>query len=75
MTDFLNAGIKQGVIKRVGQRGNYRYFLNGKQIDLTKTEDVSKLIATGRFEHGNYKPKQTVNAALNLSKAATVAAV
>ncbi|MCA9213852.1 MAG: hypothetical protein KDB27_12360 [Planctomycetales bacterium] len=68
LTDFLNAGIKQGVIKRVGQRGNYRYFLNGKQIDLANTEDITKLISTGRFEHEDYKPQQTVNAALNLSK-------
>ena len=68
LTDFLNAGIKKGAIKRVGQKGNYRYFLNGKQIDLTNTDQITKLITTGRYEHGQYKPRQTVTAALNLSK-------
>lgn len=68
LTDFLNGGIQKGTIKRVGQRGNYRYFINGQQIDLDNTNAITKLIDTGQFDHGQYKPKQTVNAALNLSK-------
>ena len=69
LIDMIKAGIDRGSIKRTGQAGNYRYFVNNKQLDLTDTETIIKLIQTGKFESRQYKPRDTVNAALNLSMA------
>ncbi len=69
LLDMIKAGLERGTIKRTGQNGNYRYYLNGKQINLTDTETIIQLIQSGKFESPNHKPRQTVNAALNLSLA------
>ncbi|MCA9200273.1 MAG: hypothetical protein KDA87_22190 [Planctomycetales bacterium] len=67
LIEFIKSGMDQGLIKRTGQRDNYRYFLQGKPLDLNSTADVIKLIETGRFETKNAKPRETVQAAMNLS--------
>ena len=36
---------------------------------MTDTDTIIKLIQTGQFESANHKPRETVNAALNLSMA------
>ena len=48
--DMIKAGMEKRIIKRTGQKGNYRYFVNGKPIDLTQTETIVKLIQSGAFE-------------------------
>ena len=55
------------MIKQTGQKGRYRYFYRGKQLDLNNTEQLVKLINTQNFSQGDIKPHQTVSAALNLS--------
>ncbi len=69
LIDMIKAGIEKGTIKRSGQSGNYQYFLNGKRLDLTQTSTVLKLIETGAFETPSQRPRETVQAALNLSLA------
>ncbi len=65
---FVLGGIDKGLLKRTGQQGNYRYFLRGKKLDLTQTDAVLKLIQTGAFEGKQYRPRQVMQAALNLSQ-------
>ncbi len=69
LLELVRAGTKKGVLKRTGSRGNYRYSYKGKALDLTATRDIAKLIESGAFEgvDGN-NPRQTMQAALNLSK-------
>ena len=69
LLDMIKAGFEKGTIKRSGQSGNYQYFLNGKRLDLTQTATVLKLIETGAFETPSQRPRETVQAALNLSLA------
>jgi outer membrane protein OmpA-like peptidoglycan-associated protein len=69
LIDMIKAGMEKGVIKRTGQSGNYRYFVQGKALDLTQTQTIIKLIESGAFETRNHKPRETVQAALNLSLA------
>ena len=66
--DFVRAGIEKNIIKRTGQRGNFRYFLRGRQLDLTQTDQIIKLVQTGAFEGKAYRPRQVLQAALNLSQ-------
>ncbi|MDG2382632.1 MAG: hypothetical protein P8N76_13265 [Pirellulaceae bacterium] len=69
LLDMIKAGLEKGTIKRAGQSGNYSYFVNNKKLELTDTDTIIKLIQTGQFESANHKPRETVNAALNLSMA------
>ncbi len=69
LLDMVKAGLEKKTIKRVGSQGNYKYYLRGKEMNLNDTTTVIKLIETGAFESQNFKPRRTVNAALNLSLA------
>ncbi len=69
----LNAGMKKGIIKREGTSGSYRYFLDGKPLDISQTSRLVDLINEGRFEPGPGdsfdSPLMMVRVARNLSKA------
>jgi outer membrane protein OmpA-like peptidoglycan-associated protein len=67
LIDLIKAGMEKGLITRTGKEGDFRYYVEGKQLDLTQTQRVIKLIDTGRFEGRESKPRETVTAALNLS--------
>lgn len=68
--EFVRAGISRKTIRVTGSGKNKRYYLkNGAKLDLTQTGTISQLIQTGQFETSQYKPQQTMQAALNLSKA------
>ena len=69
LVDLVRAGMEKNIIKRSGRSPDYRYFIQGKPLNLEQTEQVVKLIATGAFEGKQYRPKQTAQAALNLSLA------
>ena len=69
LIDMIKGGMEKGIIKRTGQTGDYRYFINGKPLDLTQTQTVLKLIDSGAFDSPGNKPRETVQAALNLSLA------
>ena len=67
LVDLITVGMKNGLIKRTGRQGDYKYFLQGRPLDLTQTGDMMKLIEQGVFAGGNPDPRQTMQAALNLS--------
>ncbi|MBN2430513.1 MAG: hypothetical protein JXQ27_03525 [Acidobacteria bacterium] len=67
--DLVKAGIAKGVLQQSGSRGNYRYSFKGKPLDITETENILKLIEAGAFDGvQDYNPRQTMQAALNLSR-------
>ncbi|MGE0607651.1 MAG: ABC transporter substrate-binding protein [Pirellulales bacterium] len=68
LVDLIRAGMEKGTIKRTGSSGNYTYILNGKTLDLTKTAEIVKLIDDGGFVSGSTNPRETMQAALNLSR-------
>jgi outer membrane protein OmpA-like peptidoglycan-associated protein len=69
LLDLVKAGMSKGILKRSGSSGNYRYSLNGKPIDLTSTQSLISLIESGSFDGAaDYNPRETMQAALNLSK-------
>ncbi len=69
LAEMIRAGIRQGIIRQTGSRGNYKYFLEGKPLDLNDTGRVVELIESGAFSGGKEDPAITMQAALNLSKA------
>ena len=69
LLDLVRAGIHKGILKRSGAGGNYRYSLNGKPLDLTNTPTLIHLIESGKFDSvSEHNPRETMQAALNLSK-------
>ncbi|MFC1601455.1 ABC transporter substrate-binding protein [Candidatus Sumerlaeota bacterium] len=65
--DLVKAGTQKGILKRSGSSGNYRYSLNGRPMDLEATGELVKLIEAGEFDGATANPRQTMQAALNLS--------
>ena len=73
LVDLVKAGLAKGVMSRSGSSGNYRYFLNGKPLDLTNTAELVELIQSGAFDgNAQSNPRETMQAALNLSRARAV---
>ncbi|HNT33983.1 MAG TPA: hypothetical protein PKH07_03190 [bacterium] len=69
LLDLVQAGTRKGILKRAGAAGNYTYSLNGKPLDLSVTSTIASLIEAGEFDGvPEYNPRQTMQAALNLSK-------
>ncbi len=68
LLDLIKSGISKGLIQQNGTNGNYRYFMNGKPLDLNRTKEVMELIKGGAFGGGNPDPSVTMQAAMNLSK-------
>lgn len=73
LVQLIKSGMQKGLIRRTGQKGNYRYFLNAqggnRELDLSQTETIVQLIESGAFEGAADSPLQTMQAALNLSQA------
>jgi ABC-type nitrate/sulfonate/bicarbonate transport system substrate-binding protein/outer membrane protein OmpA-like peptidoglycan-associated protein len=69
LMEFVQAGMQKGVLKRSGSKGNYRYSLKGKPLDLESTDLLTKLIEAGEFDGvADHNPRETMQAALNLSR-------
>jgi ABC-type nitrate/sulfonate/bicarbonate transport system substrate-binding protein len=68
LVDLIQAGMASGTIKRSGTKGDYKYFVNGKPLDLSQTQAVVDLIDKGAFVSGSINPRETMQAALNLSR-------
>ncbi len=66
--ELIRAGISKGLIRQTGTTGNYRYFVDGKPLDVENTPQVVTLIESGAFSGGKEDPAVTMQAALNLSK-------
>lgn len=83
LTDLIKAGMAKGVIERRGSSGSYRYFINGEELNLERTDRVLALIKAGAFEGAKPtaslqfdSPQDTMLSALKLSddRAKTVVA-
>jgi ABC-type nitrate/sulfonate/bicarbonate transport system substrate-binding protein/outer membrane protein OmpA-like peptidoglycan-associated protein len=68
LIDLVKAGMAKGVIQQVGQPGNFRYFMNGKPLDLSRTKEVVELVRAGSLGGGTVDPTVTMQAALTLSQ-------
>jgi ABC-type nitrate/sulfonate/bicarbonate transport system substrate-binding protein len=68
LSDFVAAGISKQILQRNGTVGNYRYFYQGRPLDMNNVKNVVELIKAGAFGGGNNDPAVTMQVALNLSK-------
>lgn len=68
LSDLVKAGLNRGVFTRTGTSGNYKYYYNGKTLDLTDTAAIVKLIESGALAGAEPNALQTLQAALNLSR-------
>lgn len=69
LLELVKAGMGKGVLKRGGLSGNWSYSLNGKPLDLESTGDVIRAVEAGVFDgHPEHKPREVMQAALNLSR-------
>jgi outer membrane protein OmpA-like peptidoglycan-associated protein len=77
LVDLIKAGMAKGIIRRSGTRPNFQYFVrvNGQSqpLDLTQTKKVAELITSGQFDAVQPSPRETMQAALNLSQARAAA--
>ena len=67
---LVKTGIKRGLLKRTGTRGNYEYFMNGRPFSLEDTSELIRLIQQKKFDDGNDfdGPYQIMRAGLKLSE-------
>lgn len=69
LLDLVQAGTRKGLLKRSGTSGNYSYSFNGKPLDLSMTNTIVSLIESGEFDGiPEFNPRETMQAALNLSR-------
>ena len=69
LLETVRAGLKKGVLKKTGTKGNYTYYLKGKKLDLTATDALAKSVEAGEFDGApGINPRETMQAALNLSR-------
>lgn len=68
LVELVKAGLDKGFLRRSGSKGNYKYYFQGSTLDLKDTEKVLSLIENGAFDGAKYNPRQTMQAALNLSR-------
>ncbi len=68
LLDFVKAGMAKGLIQQSGTAPNYKYFFNGKPLELADTKVVSELISKGAFSGKDPDPAATMQAAMTLSK-------
>ncbi|MEZ6133506.1 MAG: ABC transporter substrate-binding protein [Pirellulaceae bacterium] len=66
--ELVRAGISKGLIRQTGTQGNYRYFVEGKPLDVENTPKIVELIESGAFSGGKEDPAVTMQAARSLSK-------
>ena len=69
LLELVKAGMKKGVLKRSGSNGQYTYSFRGRPLKLEDTPALVKLIESGSFDGDqDNNPRETMQAALNLSK-------
>lgn len=69
LLETVRAGLKKGVLKKTGTKGDYTYYLKGKKLDLTATDALAKSVEAGEFDGApGINPRETMQAALNLSR-------
>jgi outer membrane protein OmpA-like peptidoglycan-associated protein len=66
----VKTGLRQGILRRTGTKGNYEYFMNGKSFSLENTENLIRLIQQKKFgDASDFEgPYQIMRAGLKLSE-------
>lgn len=67
LQELVKSGLQKKLLTRTGSQPNFRYILNGRPLDINATSQLVELIKSGQFEGTEYKPRETMQAALNLS--------
>ncbi|MEM6315283.1 MAG: hypothetical protein AAF743_14420, partial [Planctomycetota bacterium] len=65
---LVQSGLDKGILKKRTSNGKTEYFFDGKPLDLESTDQIVALIEQGAFDGGQNNPRQTMQAALNLSR-------
>lgn len=70
LSTLVKTGLEQGILKRTGTKGNYKYFMEGKPIRLENTPRLIQLIQQKKFDStGDVEsPYQVMRAGLQLSE-------
>jgi ABC-type nitrate/sulfonate/bicarbonate transport system substrate-binding protein/outer membrane protein OmpA-like peptidoglycan-associated protein len=68
LIDLVQSGMEKKLLRQTGSSGNFKYFYEGKELDLSSTAAVVELIKAGKFSGGKADPLVTMQAALNLSQ-------
>ncbi len=70
VVSVLRAGVSSGAIKKTGSKGNYRYFIDGKPLDMENAKQIAQMIHDPKFNKGakQGQPTALANQALQLSE-------
>jgi ABC-type nitrate/sulfonate/bicarbonate transport system substrate-binding protein/outer membrane protein OmpA-like peptidoglycan-associated protein len=70
LRDAVKAGLENGKLKRSGNKGEYKYYLDGRPLNLADPKAMSEAIRTSDAfrPSGEFDPRKTMQAALNLSR-------
>jgi len=70
LRDAVRAGLESGKLRRSGTPGNYTYYLDGRPIDLEDPRQMAEMIQNSDAftDRGEFTPRKTMAAALNLSR-------
>lgn len=68
LIDLVQSGMEKKLLRQTGSSGNFKYFYEGKELDLNNTAAIVELIKAGNFSGGKADPLVTMQAALNLSQ-------
>ncbi len=69
LLELVKSGMRKGILKKSGTKGNYKYSVNGKPLDLKSIKEITKYITSGTFDGDpDHKPREVMQAALNLSR-------
>lgn len=68
LIDLVQSGMEKKLLRQTGSSGNFKYFYEGKELDLNNTASIVELIKNGKFSGGKADPLVTMQAALNLSQ-------
>jgi ABC-type nitrate/sulfonate/bicarbonate transport system substrate-binding protein/outer membrane protein OmpA-like peptidoglycan-associated protein len=70
LRDAVKAGLENGKLKRSGNKGEYKYYLDGRPLNLADPKAMAEAIrGSDAFRpSGEYDPRKTMQAALNLSR-------
>jgi ABC-type nitrate/sulfonate/bicarbonate transport system substrate-binding protein/outer membrane protein OmpA-like peptidoglycan-associated protein len=69
LRNFVRAGMQKGILKSAGTTENRTYSLKGRPLKIEDTKEVVKMIEAGDFDGvAEFNPRETMQAALNLSR-------
>ena len=68
LIDLVQSGMEKKLLRQTGSSGSFKYFYEGKELDLSNTAAIVELIKAGKFSGGKADPLITMQAALNLSQ-------